>query len=541
MTEWSIGAVFDAVAAAAPDRTMTICGDRRTTFGETALLTRRFADFLASRGLGVRTPREQLDRWECGQDRVALLMRNDRYLDVMIGCMKARTVPVNINHHYTEHEIADLLAYIRPSAIVYHRSFGPVVAAAAPEGVDLLVSVDDGSEIDEPPGAVRFEEAVAAGAADRVIETSPDDVVMLCTGGTTGRPKGVLWRQSDMYVSSMNGADHESLAPLAQLVAATGYVWFAVSPLSHAAGIWTSFAGLLAGQTILLYDDRRTFDARTALTAAQEERAALMTIVGDAYAGPLVRELRARRYALDSLMAIGTGGAATNPKHRHELLELLPHATVVEGYGSSETGGMGYGRSSKGAEVDTFAPMPGGTAVSLDRSRFLEPGDTEIGWAARTGRVPLGYFDDPEATERTFPVIGGRRLAIPGDRATVATDGSLRLLGRDSLVVNTGGEKVFVEEVEEVLRAQAGVHDALVVGRQSPRWGQEVVALVCITDDLEITELVLREACRLRLAGFKVPKEIIFVTEIRRLGNGKPDYRWASQRVTVRVAEENEV
>ncbi|MEU4312297.1 AMP-binding protein [Nocardia sp. NPDC024068] len=541
MTEWSIGPVFDAVAAAAPDRTMTICGDRRTTFADSALLTRRFAAFLAARGLGARTPRDRLQRWECGQDRVALIMRNDRYLDVMIGCIKARTVPVNINYHYTAHEIADLLAYIRPSAVVYHRAFGDVVAAAAPESVELLVSVDDGSDAAEQPGAVRFEESVASGAADRVIETSPDDVVMLCTGGTTGRPKGVLWRQSDMYVSSMNGADHESLEPLRQLVAATGYVWFAVSPLSHAAGIWTSFAGLLAGQTILLYDDRAKFDARTALAAAERERAALMTIVGDAYAGPLVRALRTRRYDLTSLMAIGTGGAATNPVHRHELLELLPHATVVEGYGSSETGGMGYGRSSKGAEVDTFAPMPGGTAVSQDRSRFLEPGDTEVGWAARTGRVPLGYFDDPDATMRTFPVIDGRRLAIPGDRATVAADGSLRLLGRDSLVVNTGGEKVFVEEVEQVLRAQAGVHDALVVGRQSPHWGQEVVALVCATDGSEVTEAAVREACRRRLAGFKVPKEIIFVAEIRRLGNGKPDYRWAAHRVTVRVTAENEV
>ncbi|MGW5382622.1 AMP-binding protein [Nocardia sp. NPDC003963] len=541
MTEWSIGAVFDAVASAAGDRTMTICGGRRTTFADSAVLTRRFADFLAARGLGAHTPRERLARWECGQDRVALIMRNDRYLDVMIGCMKARTVPVNVNHHYTQHEIADLLAYIRPSAVVYHRSFGPVVAAAVPADVRLLISVDDGSDVDERPDAVRFAEAVAAGDADRVIETSPDDVVMLCTGGTTGRPKGVLWRQSDMYVSSMNGADHESLAPLRELVAATGYVWFAVSPLSHAAGIWTAFAGLLAGQTILLYDDRMTFDARTALAAAQRERAALMTIVGDAYAGPLVRELRARRYDLAALMAIGTGGAATNPAHRHALLELLPHATVVEGYGSSETGGMGYGRSSRGAEVDTFAPMAGGTAVSQDRSRFLEPGDTEIGWAARTGRVPLGYFDDPDATTRTFPVVDGRRLAIPGDRATVAADGSLRLLGRDSLVVNTGGEKVFVEEVEEVLRAASGVHDALVVGRRSARWGKEVVALVCISDGSEVTELILRDACKLRLAGFKVPKEIIFVTEIRRLGNGKPDYRWASRRATARVAAENEV
>ncbi len=368
------------------------------------------------------------------------------------------------------------------------------------------------------------------GDPDSVVETSPDDLVMLCTGGTTGRPKGVLWRQSDMYVSSMGGADHSSSSALHDLARATGQVWFAVSPLSHAAGIWTTFAGLLAGQTVVLYDDRYKFDPRTALRTAERENVALMTIVGDAYAGPLVRELRAGDYDLSALSAIGTGGAATNPVHRHALLELLPHVSVIEGYGSSETGGMGFGRSLRGAEVSTFVTSAGGIAVSADRTRILQPGDAEVGWAARTGRVPLGYFDDPAATERTFPEIDGMRMAIPGDRAAVADDGTLRLLGRDSLVVNTGGEKVFVEEVEEVLRTHPGITDALVVGRPSSRWGQEVVALVSSDTPGAVSAADLQRICRARLAGFKTPKEIIFVPEIRRLGNGKPDYRWAVQR-----------
>ncbi|WP_433635228.1 AMP-binding protein [Nocardia sp. CA-120079] len=538
MTEWSIGAVFDAVAAAVPDRTMTVCGDRRSTFGESALRTRRFANFVAARGFGEHTPRHRLDRWECGQDRIALLMRNDRYLDALIGCVQARVVPVNINYHYTAREIRELLAYVRPRGIVYHRSFGPVVAEAAPDDVELLISVDDGSDATEPAGTVAFEDAVRLGDADRVIATTSDDVVMLCTGGTTGRPKGVLWRQSDLYVSSMNGADHDSAVALHDLARMTGQVWFAVSPLSHAAGIMTALAGLLAGQTVVLYDDRNPFDPRIALETAQRENAALMTIVGDAYAGPLVREMRARSYDLSSLLVLGTGGAATNPQHKRQLLELLPHVMLVEGYGASETGGMAFGRSRHGAEVETFAPGPGATAVSQDRTRFLAPGDTEIGWAARIGRVPLGYFDDRAATERTFPEIDGQRMAIPGDRASVDADGTLRLLGRDSLVVNTGGEKVFVEEVEEVLRAHPGVFDALVVGRPSPRWGQEVVALVCPRAGEDVTDVALRQVCKLELAGFKVPKEFIFVAEIRRLGNGKPDYRWAAKRVVPGVAEE---
>lgn len=537
MSEWTIGAVFDAVATAVPDRTMSICGQRRTTFGDGVLRTRRFANFLAERGFGAHSARADIARWECGQDRVALLMRNDQYLDVMIGCLKGRVVPVNVNPSYTAAEIRDLLAYVAPRGLVYHRSFGPLVAEAAPEDPELLVSVEDDSATPELDGAVPLEQAIAQGDPDRVIETSPDDLVMICTGGTTGRPKGVLWRQGDIYVSSMNGADHESAKPLRDLAEMTGHVWFAVSPLSHAAGIWTAFAGLLAGQTIALYDDRNSFDAHRALETAERERVALMTIVGDAYAGPLVRALRERSYDLSALLAIGTGGAATNPVHKHELLELIPHTCLVEGYGSSETGGMGFGRSTRGVEIDGFVLSPGGAAVSHDRTRFLEPGDSEVGWAARTGRVPLGYLGDRAATEHTFPVIDGVRMAIPGDRATVHADGTLRLLGRDALVVNTGGEKVFVEEVEEVLRAHAGVADALVVGRPSPRWGQEVVALVCTESAEAPVDAELRQFCRTRLAGFKVPKVIVHVTAIRRLGNGKPDYRWATRQVSGGASE----
>jgi fatty-acyl-CoA synthase len=223
--------------------------------------------------------------------------------------------------------------------------------------------------------------------------------------------------------------------------------------------------------------------------------------------------------------------------YKHELLELIPHTYLVEGYGSSETGGMGFGRSTRGAEVDGFVLSAGGVAVSHDRTRFLEPGESEVGWAARTGRVPLGYLGDRAATEHTFPVIDGVRMAIPGDRATVHADGTLRLLGRDTLVVNTGGEKVFVEEVEEVLRAHADVADALVVGRPSPQWGQEVVALVCTGSADAPPDAELRQFCRTRLAGFKVPKVIIHVTAIRRLGNGKPDYRWATRQVSGGASE----
>jgi fatty-acyl-CoA synthase len=262
----------------------------------------------------------------------------------------------------------------------------------------------------------------------------------------------------------------------------------------------------------------------------------MMTMVGDAYAGPIVEELQRNSYDLSSLLAIGTGGAATNPKYQHALLEAIPQITLINGYGSSETGNMAFGNSQRGHERDTFEFRTGGLVVSADYRRFVTPGEPEVGWVARTGRIPLGYFDDPEATHKTFPEVEGRRVVISGDRASLEHDGTLRLFGRDSLVVNTGGEKVFVEEVEEVLRAHPGVADALVVGRPSERWGEEVVAIVAPQPDCaEITDGLLAAHCRSRLARFKAPKQFVFVEQVRRLGNGKADYRWAKGQVAQRT------
>ncbi|WP_020105707.1 acyl-CoA synthetase [Nocardia sp. 348MFTsu5.1] len=538
MTEWSIGDVLDEVASAVPDREMTVCGGRRSTFAESAVRTRRLASFLVDQGLGVNTPQSEHERWECGQDRVALIMRNDLFPDAMIACLKARVVPVNVNYNYTAREIAELLDYVRPRAVMYHRSFGPEFAAAlTAEGIELLIEVDDGSDVPSIEGSVSFDDAVAQGDPDRALPSSPDDMIMQCTGGTTGRPKGVLWRQSDLYVSSLAGNDYESATDLHNIALTGGQVWFAMSPLVHAAGIWTAFSGLLTGQTVVLFDDRERFDARSVLETAEREKVSLMTMVGDAYAAPIVAELRRTTYDLSSMYAIGTGGAATNPIHKTALLECLPNVTVIDGYGSSETGGLGFYTSQKGALGETFGLRPGGTVVSADRSRILEPGDDEIGWTARIGRVPLGYFRDQAASEATFPVVGGERMSIPGDRATLDADGTVRLLGRDSLVVNTGGEKVFVEEVEAVIRRQPGITDALVLGRASDRWGQEVVALVALDPGSEETEESLRSLCKSELAGFKAPKAVIFVEQVGRLGNGKPDYRWAKAAIESYAAD----
>jgi acyl-CoA synthetase (AMP-forming)/AMP-acid ligase II len=534
MSEWTIGAVLDVIAEVVPDRAITVCGERRRTFAEAADRTRRLANYLAANGFGAHQERPALQNWECGQDRVALIMHNDLYADMVVGCLKGRTVPVNVNYNYTAREVRELLDYVRPRAVIHHKSLGAKFAdVLPPESADLLLSVDDGSTAPDLPGAVPLDDALAQGDVDQHVTPSPDDLLMVCTGGTTGRPKGVLWRQSDIYVSSMMGADHASAQDIRDKVSRNaGPPWFAVSPLMHAAGMWTAFAAIMAGLTVVLYDTSKKLDPQLVWQTAEREKAGMMTMVGDAYAGPLVAELRRGNYDLSSLAAIGTGGAATNLKHQQALLALLPQLTLINGYGSSETGNMGFGHSHGDTRTDTFTLREGGLVLSEDYSHFLAPGEQEVGWAAREGRIPLGYFNDLDATRKTFPEVDGKRVVISGDRAALEADGTMRLYGRDSLVVNTGGEKVFVEEVEEVLRAHPGIADALVIGRPSERWGEEIVALIQPRDGADTAHELLYAHCTSQLAAFKAPKEFIVVEQVRRLGNGKADYRWAKRQAT---------
>jgi fatty-acyl-CoA synthase len=356
---------------------------------------------------------------------------------------------------------------------------------------------------------------------------SPDDLYLVCTGGTTGAPKAVLWRQGDIFISGMGGSEEttpESLAILAQQGIGT---WFAASPLMHAAAQWTVFACLHGGGTVVLHDDRARFDAGGILAAVAREHVNLLTIVGDAYARPLIEALERTPMDLPSLRVIGTGGATTSEENKQALLRLLPHVTIRDGYGASETGGMAFGSLSKSGATTGFTPAAGAVVISADRARVLAPGDDELGWTARRGRVPLGYLNDPVKTESTFPVVSGVRLAVPGDRARVEDDGSIRMLGRDSMVINSGGEKIFVEEVEETLRSHPEVADALVVGRPSDRFGQEVTAVVQLRSGAEVSPSELREFVAQSIARFKAPRAVAFCEAISRHASGKPDYKWA--------------
>ncbi|EFC85306.1 AMP-binding protein [Parafrankia sp. EUN1f] len=527
--EWSLPAVIDVVADVAPEREMLVWTNVRRSYAQVRDRTRRLAAFFVSRGLGVRHERAELERWECGQSPVAILLSNcPEYIETMIGAFRARAVPFNVNHHYAPREIGALLEQVGAEAIVYHRRLGPAIAAAGGAAGCLLLEVDDGSGVEPLPGSIAFEEAIdAAGDVENLPEPSPDDLYLVCTGGTTGTPKGVLWRQADVYVSAAGGVDGATRELIASIARNGAGVWFAAPPLMHGAAQWTAFAGLDNGATVILHDDAKPFDAPGILETIERERVTLMSIVGDAYARPLLDQMRARPYDLSSLVRLGTGGAITSASLKHGILELLPDLTVVDGYGASETGGMAFGASRKGAETREFEPSPGAAVLSADRSRFLAPGEDEIGWVARVGRTPLGYLDDRTKTEETFPIIDGQRVAVPGDRARLTAEGRIELLGRDAMVVNTGGEKVFVEEVEEVLRQHPDVLDALVVGRPSERFGQEVVALVQPRAGTSPAPGEIREFVARSLARFKAPRAVLICDQLGRHASGKADYTWA--------------
>ena len=461
---------------------MTVCGDAAApptaTWRER---TRRLANFLADRGFGAHRERDELDNWECGQDRVALIMHNDLYPEMVDRLPQGAHRPGQRQpplHAARGRRPAGLRQ--APGGHLPPCAGGEVRRRAAAAGAaDLLISVDDGSDAPHLPGAVTLEDALAQGDPERRIAASPDDLIMFCTGGTTGRPKGVLWRQSDIYVSSMVGADHESAGEIHDKVrATTGPPWFAVSPLMHAAGLWTVFSGLLAGcRGAVRRPDRSSIRAPCWQTA-EREKVGLMTMVGDAYAAPLIEELGRRQ--LRPVVAVRHRNRRRRDQSQTSsacwrTCRSSPSSTAT---GPRRPGTWASGTTSAGRTARPSTCAKAGLVVSDDCTRFLEPGDAEVGWVARTGRIPLGYFDDADATRKTFPVVDGQRVVVSGDRASLEADGTLRLFGRDSLVVNTGGEKVFVEEVEAVLRAHPGVADALVVGRDSERWGQEIVALV---------------------------------------------------------------
>jgi fatty-acyl-CoA synthase len=545
--DFNLAEIHEAIAAVAPERECIVFRARRLTWAPVTDRTRRLANHLIARGLGLHRERSELQGWESGQDHLAIYLHNgNEYLEAMLGAFKARVAPFNVNYRYVAEELVYLLRDARSRAIVYHAQFAPMLREILPQlpELEVLLQVADDSGERLLPGAHDYEAALAAASPERPsLVWSPDDVYVLYTGGTTGMPKGVLWRQADVFVAAMggrrsNGTEFESLEALVEHAKNGKARALPAPPFMHGAAHWNAFTTFHAGGTTVIQDDVRRLDADDVWRTIERERVSAMLIVGDAFARPLIDQLQRRSYDLSSLRLLVSGGAPLNLGMKRELHALLPKLTILDAVGSSETGRQGQAASTSGddAQSGTFQPMPDNCVLAADRSHIVAPGNDEIGWLAKSGRVPLGYLGDAKKTADTFPVLDGVRYSLPGDRARVRADGAIELLGRDSVTINSGGEKIFAEEVEHALKHHPAVWDAVVVGRPSERWGQEVVALVKLREGVSAREPELLAECARHLARYKLPKAILFLDEIVRSPSGKADYRWARDQVVARDA-----
>jgi acyl-CoA synthetase (AMP-forming)/AMP-acid ligase II len=479
---------------------------------------------------------------ESGQSHLGLYLANcSEFLEAMLGAYQARVAPFNVNYRYLADELVYLLGNAAADAVMYHARFAPTLAEALQKlpGPVRLIHVDDGSGNDPLPGAVRYEDLLASVSGEPLdLVPSPDDLYVLYTGGTTGMPKAVLWRQHDIYMNAMGGRIYgtgEMVSGLEEIVERSrpeGPGSMTCAPLMHGAAQWAAFINLCNGRPFVMAPTTTHFDPAEAWALASRERVMSLSIVGDAFGRPLLDELEAGDYDLSGLLVLVTGGAALSAPLKKRFVELLPNLTILDAGGSSESGSqMGQVSSRLQSASGRFAPNPGAVVVSSDMTRLLAPGDDEIGWLAQQGPIPLGYLGDPQKTARTFPVIEGIRHSVPGDRARWHADGEIELLGRDAVTINSGGEKIFAEEVEAAIAEHPAVYDVVVTSRPSVRWGNEVVALVQLTDGQpEDADSIIAEAAR-HVARYKLPKAIVFCDRLQRSPSGKADYRWAKAHV----------
>ena len=541
-TQFTVPAVAAAVAAAIPDRELVIQGDRRFSYAQILERSSRLAAYLQSRGLGCHRERSALAGHEVGQDLLGIYAYNgNEFVESLLGSFQARVAPFNVNFRYVKSELQYLLADSGATALVYHATFAPRVAEVLPDlpRLRVLIQIADDSGNDLVYGAVDYEKALTAGSpAPPPVQHSPDDLYVLYTGGTTGMPKGVLWRQHDIFMTSFGGRNLMTGEPFGSLdeivagaLAGPGTKLMILPPLIHGAAQWSVMTALTTGQSVVFPSVVDHLDAKDVVRTIERERVSVVTVVGDAIARPLVAQFENGVADVSSLAVVANGGALLTPYIKQRLIETLPNAVVVDGVGSSETGAQMHHMSMSGAvSTGTFNAGPDTFVAAEDLSAILPPGHDGMGWLAQRGYVPLGYKGDATKTAKTFPVIDGVRYAIPGDRARHRAEGIIELLGRDSVTINSGGEKIFVEEVETAIASHPAVADVVVAGRPSERWGQEVVAVVALAEGAkaDADELVAHAAQS--LARYKLPKAIVFRTVIERSPSGKADYRWAGEQ-----------
>lgn len=540
--QFNLADLFERVADAVPDHEAAVCGGERRTYAELDERSTRLAHILAGLGAGPGA-------------HVALYLRNSvDHLEAMFACYKARAVPINVNYRYVDDELAYLLADSDAVGIVSDSDVRERAARVATRcrGIRFVLDVDD-SEY-----AATLE---SASTARDLGPRSSDDHYVLYTGGTTGMPKGVLWRHEDIFFGAMGGGNPggppiarpddiavsvidnppQRLRPFlpAGDPGPDQFVSLALGPLMHASGQWSAIGSLLGGGKVVLYD-RAHVDMEHVLDLIAGERVNAMNLVGDASARPLLATLAEHpdRWDTSSLLLLGSGGSILSGDAKEALMAALPSVlAIVEGIGSSESPAQAVAVTTRAGVAApsrslTFSAKAE-TMVVDDDLRPVARGSGVVGRLATRGRVPLGYYKDPDRSARTFVEIDGERWSLPGDMATIDADGTVHLLGRGSMCINTGGEKVYPEEVEAVLKGHPAIADAVVVGAPDDRFGQRVVAIVAIAPDAVTPDLgALQDHCRAHLAGYKVPRAAHVVDAVVRSAAGKADYAWARDIAT---------
>jgi acyl-CoA synthetase (AMP-forming)/AMP-acid ligase II len=539
--QYTVPAVAEAVAGTLRDRELIIQGDKRFTYGQIVERSTRLASYLHSQGLGCHTERSSLAGHEVGQDLLGVYAYNgNEYVESMLGSWRARVAPFNVNYRYVQAELQYLLADAGATSLIYHARFAPRVAEVLSQLPELrvLIQIADGSGTPLLDGAVDYETVIASSSpTPPPVTPSPDDLYVLYTGGTTGMPKGVLWRQHDIFVTSFGGRNivtgdvvGSSDEIVARAAENPGTKIMILPPLMHGAAQWGAMTAITTGQSLVFASVVDRLDADEVVSAIAREGVSVVTTVGDAIARPLLAAIEKGSVDIPSLV-FANGGALLSPAVKERLIKSVPNAMVIDGVGSSETGAQMHHMSMSGAvSTGTFNAGPDTFVVSEDMNALLPPGHDGIGWLAQKGYVPLGYKGDAAKTAATFPVIDGVRYAVPGDRARHLENGSIELLGRDSVTINSGGEKIFAEEVELAVSSHPAVYDVVVASRPSERWGQEVVAVVALADgEVAGADELIAHAAK-SLARYKLPKAVLFRPAIQRSPAGKADYRWAREQ-----------
>jgi 3-oxocholest-4-en-26-oate---CoA ligase len=533
---------FELAVDKVPGRTALVDKRRRVTYGELEERTNRLAHTFASAGINAG-------------DHVGIYAMNCiEWVEAMFALYKLRAVPVNVNFRYVEDELRYLFDNADLVGLVYQREYGPLIAKTrdAEPKLQRFFRIEDGSGADDSAlEPIEFEAAVALGSPERDFgERSGDDIYLLYTGGTTGMPKGVMWRQEDVYYALGGGIDAFTGERVTTPTAASdkidpnapqGLVMMPVPPLMHGAGQFGTFRTLFEGNTAVLID---RFDAETVWRMVAQERVNVLSVTGDAMARPLADTLERLQDELDvsSIVSFGSTAAIFSQTVKEQLQRLLPdHVVMTDAIGSTESGMNGIRVVQKGdapKEGITSVLASADSVVLDDDFEAVEPGSGKVGRVARGGNIPIGYYNDPEKTAATFVTDEhGRRWAIPGDFATVEADGRITLLGRGSVSINSGGEKIFPEEVEGALKSHPAVFDVLVVGLPDDRWGECVTALLQPREGRTVTLDDLQAHARAQIAGYKVPRRLLLIDEVPRLPNGKPDYRSAKARATELAAD----